>query len=489
MKRLALLLLILPGLAGAQSPAASPELQALQEKYRQLSADATSAVQEQRREALQQLQQRRAAAGSYDSAARAAALLNAKTAAVAVSDGRQPIVLQPVAAELTGSAQNENGGIRLNREGASAVWKTSRAVPGWYDVVISAGVYSSSTADSSYGPTDRPVPDDAALKKERERMEKRAADNTYTKEAGGVVRFELLSGIDAAAPLRWYLTPTGGWYVMKETSLGKIQVRSALANFRLSAELAGASGLAQISEVRLVPANAPAVSAATTTPGTAGPAGEFDRLKETYTKQALEKAAPLKNAWIKTLTRIEAEATQRNDTVTVAKVRAERARLAGGSANPILRAVDPLVCKVRGDAKVNNDRTLLTRMRPAESCQAVWNPALAGVTPGKWHVTVHAMVGKDHGGSFELSTAGTTRTVKVATRNRPRERARKPKPGDGSSDSYEEAVRPGMEEIDAGVIVVGDKDSITLKVLTLVHEDGGLFDLKHIELKPVTKDQ
>lgn len=487
MKRIALLLLIPLAAARAQSPA-PPELLALQEKYRQLAADSAAAVQEQRREALQQLQQRRAAAGSYDSAARAAALLHAGNAAAApVADGRKEIVLDPASAELTGSALSENRGIRLNREGASAVWKTSRAVPGWYDVVISAGVYSSSTADSSEGPTDRPVADDAALKKERERMERRAAENTYTKEAGGVVRFEMLSGIDAAAPLRWYLTPTGGWYVMKETTLGKIQVRSALANFRLSAELAAASGLAQVSGIRLVPSAAPAAPAATSA---AGPASEFDRLKETYTKQAQEKAAPLKNAWIKTLTRIESEATQRNDTATIAKVRAERARLAGGSGNPVLRAVDPLICKVRGDARVSNDRTLLTRMRPAETCEAIWNPVLGGVTPGKWHVTVHAMVGKDHGGSFELSTAATTRTVKVATKNRPRDRVRRPKPGDGgNSDSYEEQVRATLEEIDAGVIEIGDKDSITLKVKTLVHEDGGLFDLKHIELKPVVKDQ
>jgi hypothetical protein len=294
----------------------------------------------------------------------------------------------------------------------------------------------------------------------------------------------------AAAPVVHAVEGTGGWNLYETVTIGRLSLSSGPVRLRLVAEKAAAEGLMNLARVELVPVTGPvAVEQADVLPEA------LVKAREGFLKAFGERARGATERYRKELAVLEAAFEKAKDSDGVARVKQERARVAGepdpgmlsgGDAAPARTVVmgvgDPLGCSWRGECRLSNTKDVLGGLRPAGGAAVLWKLRAYGVPTGTWDVKIKARVGALGGGTAELQLLGAGGVVlgdPVAVEVEP---VQTPEDRDD-----EGAEVPGAESrtIEAGRMKIPKQaETLILRVNGLTHADGTLFDLKAVELQP-----
>jgi hypothetical protein len=468
------LLILAGGVVVGQEGQVLPEILELRRRCAAQIAAGDVSLQTRRLAELQELETSRAAAGDYEGAQRVAVVREGVLGeAAARADTRARVLLQAREVTTRGSGLRDDpatGVIFFSKKGATVEWDVRGQFSGWYEVRLRCAVKGSPrTKDGDSGQEE--------------------------KKAGGVVAFSRVGGLGAAAaPVVHGVEGTGGWNLYETVVIGRMALSNGPVRLRLVAEKAASEGLMNLARVELVPVSGPvAVEAADVLPGA------LVKAREVFLKSYAERARGATERYRKELAVLEAAFEKAKDREGVARVKQERARVAGepdpgmlsGGDGERVRTVvmgvgDVLGCSWRGECRLSNTKDVLGGLRPAGGASVLWKLRAFGVPTGSWDVKIKARVGALGGGTAELQflgAGGVALGEPVAVEVEPVQTAEERE----KNRDDEDAKVPDAESrtIDAGRMTIPKQaETLILRVSGLTHGDGTLFDLKAVELQP-----
>lgn len=476
-----LLPLLLTGLAGtlrAQSPVAPAtgepvELTVLRQRYQSLLADAGKPSRENWLAGLESLQSARAAAGDYGGALRVGEKIKAlrDVRQTAAADAPYTLKLEMNAAKLGPGSEYVDSAkqtVRVKRAGMALEWDVNNAPTGIYEVRLTYGAPGAAPADADRAEEVRPIPGQPAAN-ELPRMEPRPD------EAGGVVEFLRVTNLNGGgSSFQHLIRPTGGWAAFRTVKIGSISVDSHLARFSmrvLSAQALGVMDLRSVELMRTGESPWTGVNAAESPDRK-----ELTRLREVYQKQFAELTKSLRAKFLKNLTDLEPVLSRNKDTDGLALVRQEKLNLENGAAGVRsdtgefkLPVNDSLTVTIRGEARLTSQKDYLIRLRPPASCEIIWKLTRLGIPSGTYQVEIACRQTAETGGTASLFSMGAGSSPDPAL-------SFVVGPGKGASA----ILKPGNITIGKG------SDHLSLRVDTLLRNEGSLCDLQYLRLRRVS---
>jgi hypothetical protein len=452
------LLILAGGVVVGQEGQVLPEILELRRRCAAQIAAGDVPLQARRLVELQELETSRAAAGEYEGAKRAAVVRESVLGeATAREDTRARVLLHAREVTTRGSGLRDDpatGVIFFSKKGATVEWDLRGQFTGWYEVRLTCAVKGSP------------------------RLKDGDSEGEGESKAGGVVVFSRVGGLGAAAaPVVHGVEGTGGWNLYETVTIGRMPLSSGPVRLRLVAEKAAAEGVMNLARVELVPVGGPvAVEQADAVPEA------LVKAREGFLKAFGERARGATERYRKELAGMEAAFEKAKDREGVARVRQERARVAGaldpgmlsgGDAERVRTVVmgvgDPLGCSWRGECRLNNTKDVLGGLRPAGGAAVLWKLRAYGVPTGTWDVKIKTRVGALGGGTAELQLLGAGGVAL----------------GDPVAVEVEPVQTPESRTIEAGRMTIPKQaETLILRVSGLTHGDGSLFDLKAVELQP-----
>lgn len=475
-----------PTAPASTAPATDPPaLVQLRQRYQALLLEAENGPRAQWAAALEAMEKQEVIEGDFETAAKIRARRLSLQPGAAAPAARSPITLSPATSKPgTGIdfADSKKEVARFRRTGGLLEWDLPGQAPGTYEVRIVFAVAGGTDLNDQPDPlTDPRVP-----------LPPKSDAPTADQGAGGVVEFRKITNLkEGGTVLRRSVRPTGGWGVTKTLSMGNVELDGKIVKFSLRAVDAKTQGVMDFHRIELVPT---------------GPAGqgdsagvkEFARLREVYQKQFTDQTRPIDAKYLKGLTDLEAAAIRNQDNDAVALVRLEKKKLeasdsdaasaadspAGVAGNFLLPVTEKLHMMIRGEAKLTNAGDYLTRMRPAKTCEVLWKLPGLGVPSGKYKVTLEARLSSIHGGSAVLQAGSTGGEAGPALRFEVK--GTPPVTGKGG------AVDPDFSKMStpttitlAPLVIPRGAQYLILRVESLANPNGGLFDLKSLNLTPL----